>query len=56
VVYRNFGLHVDKICRDYSDESLRRMVNDAIERWSSYGCNPVIVKTICRQVFALEVN
>ena len=23
MIYRNFGLHVDKLCRDYSGESLR---------------------------------
>ena len=56
MIYRNFGLHVDKLFRDYSGESLRLMVNDAIERWSSYGCKPEVLKTICRQVFALEVG
>jgi hypothetical protein len=55
VVYRNFGLHVDKLCRDYSGESLRLMVSDAIERWSSYGCDREILKQTCSQVFRLEV-
>jgi hypothetical protein len=56
MIYRNFGLHVDRLCRDYSGESLRLRVLDAIDRWGSYGCDPEILKTICRQVFALEVN
>jgi hypothetical protein len=56
VVYRNFGLHVDRLCRDYSGESLRLMVNDAIDRWSSYGCKPDVLTTICLKIFALDVD
>ena len=56
VTYRNFGLHVDKLFRDYSGESLRLMVNDAIERWSSYGCKPDILQAICERVFGLEAE
>jgi hypothetical protein len=56
VTYRGFGLHVDKLCRDYSGESLRLQVSDAIARWSSYGCSPDVLKTICTQVFKLEVT
>jgi len=55
MIYRNFGLHVDKLCRDYSGESLRLQVSDAIARWTSYGCERVILSAICRQVFALEL-
>jgi len=56
VFYRNFGLHVDKLCRDYSGESLRPMVLDSIGRWAGYGCNPDVLATICRQVFGLEMD
>ena len=56
MIYRNFGLHVDRLCRDYSGESLRLQVLNAVERWTSYGCDPGILKTICRQVFALELG
>jgi len=56
VLYRNFGLHVDKLCRDYSGESLRLMVETAITRWTSYGCNPDVLRAICRLVFRLEVD
>jgi len=55
VVYRNFGLHVDKLCRDYSGESLRLMVTDAIDRWTSYGCSPEILAAICEQVFGVAL-
>jgi len=55
-IYRNFGLHVDKLFRDYSGESLRLRALDAILRWKCYGCSEELLKTICRQVFALEVN
>ena len=56
VVYRSFGLHVDKLCRDYSGETLRARALDAILRWKCYGCSEELLKTICRQVFALEVG
>ena len=56
MIYRNFGLHVDKLCRDYSGESLRLMVTDAIARWRSYGCNAGILGSICEQVFGLRLN
>ena len=53
VVYRSFGLHVDKLFRDYSGESLRLMVSDAIDRWTSYGCDRGTLGSICEQVFGL---
>ena len=55
VVYRSFGLHVDRLCRDYSGESLRLRVLDAILRWQYYGCDPVVLKAICEQVFRLTL-
>ena len=56
MVYRNFGLHVDKLCRDYSGESLRLMVTDAILRWTCYGCDRGILGSICEQVFGLRTD
>jgi hypothetical protein len=56
MIYRNFGLHVDKLCRDYSGESLRLRVLDAIDRWISYGCARDILSQICGQVFGLEID
>jgi hypothetical protein len=56
MIYRNFGLHVDKLFRDYSGESLRMMVKDAIERWKSYGCDGDILTQICSQVFGLDLG
>jgi hypothetical protein len=56
VHYRNFGLHVDKLFRGYSGESLRLRVLDAITRWSSYGCDAGILSSICEQVFGLRLN
>jgi len=55
MTYRNFGLHVDKLFRDYSGESLRLMVMDAIVRWSSYGCKTDVLAEICLKVFALDL-
>jgi hypothetical protein len=56
MVYRNFGLRVDKLCRDYSGETLRLQVLDAITRWTCYGCSSVILGEICLQVFGLDVG
>ena len=56
MIYRNFGLHVDKLFRDYAGESLRLMVMDAIARWSSYGCDQAILGSICAQVFGLNMG
>ena len=53
MTYRNFGLHVDKLFRDYSGESLRLRVLDAIDRWTSYGCDPQVLSEICETVFGL---
>jgi len=55
MVYRNFGLHVDKLFRDYSGESLRLRVLDAVLRWQCYGCSPTILQAILKSVFALDV-
>ena len=56
VVYRSFGLHVDKLCRDYSGESLRLQVLDAIDRWKCYGCDRKILIAICGQVFGVTLD
>jgi len=56
VSYRGFGLHVDKLCRGYSDESLRLQVSAAIARWKSYGCNPEVLRVICERVFGLSLT
>jgi hypothetical protein len=55
MVYRNFGLHVDKLCRDYSGESLRLQVLDALTRWTCYGCSSDLLHAICQRVFGLEL-
>ena len=56
VVYRSFGLHVDKLCRDYAGETLRARALDAVLRWSAYGCRPDVLATICLKIFALDVD
>ena len=56
VLYRSFGLHVDKLCRGYSGESLRLQVLDAVLRWTCYGCDPAVLRKICKEVSALELG
>ena len=56
MTYGNFGLHVDKLIREYSTETLRQLVQLAIARWTRDGSKPEVLKTICEQVFRLEVD
>ena len=56
MIYRNFGLHMDKLFRDYTAESLRSGVAAAIARWVCYGCAREVLADICREVFKLEVD
>jgi hypothetical protein len=56
VVYRNFRLHVDKLFRDYSGESLRLRVLDAVLRWQCYGCNPDVLRAIAAIVFNITLE
>jgi len=55
VAYRGFSLHVDKLFREYSGDTLRARVLDAIQRWQSYGCKPEVLTAICEQVFGLTL-
>jgi hypothetical protein len=55
VAYRGFGLHVDKLFRDFAGETLRARVADAVFRWRCYGCSPEILRAITRTVFALDL-
>ena len=54
--YRSFGLYVDRLCRDHAGETLRSGVLDAVQRWTCYGCQPEILRAICREVFALDCS
>jgi hypothetical protein len=56
VPYRNFALHVDKLCRQHSGETLRQLASAAIGYWTSYGLRPDVLKEICKNVFSLEVD
>ena len=56
MTYGNFGLHVDKLIREYSTETMLTMVLMAVDRWTRDGSKPEVLKTICEQVFRLEVD
>jgi hypothetical protein len=56
VSFRGFGLHVDKLCRDYSGETLRARALDAVLRWQCYGCNPDVLRAIAATVFSLDLS
>jgi hypothetical protein len=54
VPYRNFALHVDKLCRQHSGETLRLRAQAAIEYWTAYGLRPDVLSAIAAQVFAIS--
>lgn len=56
MIYRNFGLHVDKLTRNHTGATLRNLVLAAIEYWTAYGLRPDVLKAICEQVFRLEIS
>jgi hypothetical protein len=56
VPYRNFGLHLDKLTRNHTGATLRNLTLAAMDYWSAYGLRPEVLKEICKQVFALEVD
>ena len=53
VAYRNFGLHVDKLVRNYSGVTLSRLAIAAIDRWTAAGLRQDVLEAICRRVFNL---
>ncbi len=53
VAYRNFGLHLDKLIRDHSGETLRTLAASAVARWTCYGLQSDVLSAICVQVFGL---
>jgi hypothetical protein len=55
VPYRNFALHVDKLCRDYAGETLSARALDAIARWTCYGLNLKVLRAIAGTVFAPDL-
>ena len=56
VPYRNFGLHLDKLCRQHAGETLRQLASAAIDYWTSYGLRPDVLAAICDRVFGLTLS
>jgi hypothetical protein len=54
VAYRSFGLHVDKLVRQYSEGTLNTLVADAVLRWRCLGLNAEVLEAVCEQVFGLD--
>ena len=55
VPYRNFALHLDKLFREHSGETLRLHAASAVEYWSAYGLRSEVLSGICVQVFGLTL-
>ena len=56
IYYHNFTLHLDKLFRRHSDETLQYLAQQALSQWTCYGCRREVLKAICEQVFGLKVD
>jgi len=56
VPYRNFALHLDKLFRQHSGETLRQLASAAIDYWTAYGLRSDVLSDICVQVFGLTLS
>ena len=56
VPYRNFALHLDKLCSQHLGETLLNHASSAVDYWSAYGLRPEVLREICETVFGLEVG
>jgi len=55
VPYRNFALHLDKLFRQHSGETLRSLAASAVDYWSAYGLRPEVLRAIAGTVFSLDL-
>ncbi len=55
VPYRNFALHLDKLFRQHSGETLRSLAASAVDYWSAYGLKPDVLRAITETVFSLDL-
>jgi hypothetical protein len=56
IYYHNFTLHLDKLFRRHSGETLQYLAQQALSQWTCYGCDRKVLETICERVFGLKVN
>jgi hypothetical protein len=56
IYYHNFTLHLDKLFRRHSGETLQYLAQQALSQWTCYGCRREVLKAICEQVFGLKVD
>ncbi len=56
VPYRNFALHVDKLCRQHSGETLRQLASAATDYWTAYGLRPEVLRAITANVFNITLD
>jgi hypothetical protein len=55
VPYRNFALHLDKLFRQHSGETLRSLAASAVDYWTAYGLRPEVLRAITGTVFSLDL-
>ena len=56
VPYRNFALHLDKLFRQHSGETLHQFASAAVDYWTAYGLRSDVLSDICVQVFGLTLS
>jgi hypothetical protein len=55
IYYHNFTLHLDKLFRRHSSETLHYLAQQALSQWTCYGCSSAVLREICSTVFALAL-
>ena len=53
IFYYNFATRVDALQRRFSAETLREMVDLAVQDWLARGCEPAVLKDILSEVFQM---
>uniref|UniRef100_A0A7C4C9Y1 Uncharacterized protein n=1 Tax=candidate division WOR-3 bacterium TaxID=2052148 RepID=A0A7C4C9Y1_UNCW3 len=52
--YRNYCLHLDKLCRTCSGKTLKTRAALALDHWTAAGLNPTILRTIAEEVYGIS--
>jgi hypothetical protein len=56
VPYRNFALHLDKLFRQHSGETLRSLAAAAVDYWTAYGLSPDVLLAVTATVFNITLD
>lgn len=54
--YRNFGQHIDRVCRKYESKTRLNEVLHAVAQWSARGARRGVLVALCRMAFDVELH